>query len=58
MNPHANSSVTEDGFLEDENTETAGGDWRGEDEDATSGDPGRTTGTAECVDNFQRTGNE
>jgi hypothetical protein len=33
MNPAANSSVTEDGLLEDENTKTAGGDWRGEEED-------------------------
>ena len=38
MNPAANSSVTEDGLLEDENTESAGGDWRGEEEDEITSD--------------------
>jgi hypothetical protein len=57
MNPAANSSVTEDGLLEDENTRTAGGDWRDEEEDET-GDPGRTPGKAEGVDNPERFGNE
>ncbi|PYT01824.1 MAG: hypothetical protein DMF63_03025 [Acidobacteria bacterium] len=41
MNPAANSSVTEDGLLEDENTKTAGGDWRGEDDEDV--DTERTT---------------
>lgn len=36
LNPSANSSVTEDGLLEDENTRTAGGDWRGEEEEEDS----------------------
>ena len=58
MNPASNSSVTEDGLLEDENTRTAGGDWRGEEDDATTGDPGRTPGKAEGVSEFDRTGNE
>ena len=58
MNPSQNSSVTEDTLLEDENTRSAGGDWRGEDDSETTGDPGRTPGKAEGVDNFQRTGNE
>ena len=38
MNPAANSSVTEDGLLEDENTKSAGGDWRGEEEDEITSD--------------------
>jgi|SRR5215204_2786764 len=46
MNPAADSSVTEDGLLEDDNTRTAGGDWRTEDDEET-GDPGRTPGKAE-----------
>ena len=58
MNPVANSSVTEDGLLEDQNTRTAGGDWRGEDDEGSTGDPGRTPGKAEGVDNPGRTGNE
>ena len=47
MNPAANSSVTEDGLLEDDNTRTAGGDWRGEEDESTTGDRGRTSGTGE-----------
>jgi hypothetical protein len=57
MNPAANSSVTEDGLLEDRNTRTAGGDWRGEEDEAT-GDPGRTPGKAEGVENPERQGNQ
>ena len=57
MNPAANSSVTEDGLLEDENTRTAGGDWRGEDDDDSTGDPGRTPGKAEGVEDPERQGN-
>jgi hypothetical protein len=58
MNPAANSSVTEDGLLEDDNTRTAGGDWRGEaDNDAGTGDPGRTPGKAEGVEDPERQGN-
>ena len=59
LNPLANSSDTEDPLLEDENTRTAGGDWRGEDDDDfTTGDPGRTPGKAEGVENPQRAGNQ
>ncbi len=57
MNPQANSSVTEDTLLEDENTKSAGGDWRGEGDDST-GDPGRTPGKAEGVTDPERSGNE
>ncbi|HEX6126459.1 MAG TPA: hypothetical protein VFZ23_13875 [Pyrinomonadaceae bacterium] len=58
MNPGQNSSVTEDGLLEDANTRTAGGDWRGEEDSETTGDPGRTPGKAEGVVNPGRIGNE
>ena len=46
MNPAANSSVTEDGLFEDENTKSAGGDWRGEDESEPA-DPARGRPEAE-----------
>lgn len=58
MNPNANSTVTEDGLLEDENTRTAGGDWRGEEDSEMTGDPGRTPGKAEGVTEPERGGNE
>jgi len=58
LNPAANSSVTDDGLLEDDNTRTAGGDWRGEADDRTTGDPGRTPGKAEGVEDPQRQGNQ
>ena len=58
MNPAGNSSVTEDGLLEDENTRGAGGDWRGEEDDDATGDPGRTPGKAEGVENPERQGNQ
>ena len=74
MNPMANSSVTENSLLEDENTKDAGGDWR-DDRDVESGsssgaaaqkarntdvtgDPGRTPGTAEGVEDPEIEGNE
>ncbi|HUR96778.1 MAG TPA: hypothetical protein VMZ26_01800 [Pyrinomonadaceae bacterium] len=59
LNPAANSSVTDDGLLEDENTRGAGGDWRGEEEenDEGTGDPGRTPGSAEGVENPEIQGN-
>ena len=58
MNPMANSSVTDNGLLEDENTRTAGGDWRGQDDSEGTGDPGRTPGSAEGVEHPERHGNE
>ena len=58
MNPNANSAVTEDGLLVDENTEGAGGDWRNDEDESPTGDPGRTPGSAEGVDDFERTGNQ
>lgn len=57
MNPAANSSVTEDGLLEDDNTRTAGGKWRGEEDDGSTGDPGRTAGKAEGVEDPDQQGN-
>jgi hypothetical protein len=73
LNPAANSSVTENGLLEDESRGTADS-WR-ESRDVdhgisagvaaqkapdagTTGDPGRTPGSAEGVDDFEETGNE
>ena len=58
MNPQSNSSVAEDGLLEDDNTRSAGGDWRGEDDNEATGDPGRTPGKAEGVTDPERRGNE
>ena len=58
MNPLANSSATEDSLLEDQNTKSAGGDWRGEEADDATGDPGRTPGKAEGVENPERRGNQ
>ena len=55
MDPAADSSVTEDGLLEDDNTKSAGGDWRDEDDEAVN--PGRTPGKAEGVDDPERSGN-
>jgi hypothetical protein len=74
MNPMANSSVTENPMLEDENTKDAGDSWRN-DRDAKSvtssgaaaqkardtdvtGDPGRTPGKAEGVEDSEIEGNE
>ena len=73
MNPAANSSVTENGLLEDE-SRGEGDSWR-EDENTdrgiaggaaarkapdttATGDPGRTPGSAEGVEDFEETGNE
>lgn len=68
MNPAANSSVTENGLLGDE-SRGSGDSWR-DDSDAggtatrratettKTGDPGRTPGSAEGVEEFERTGNE
>jgi hypothetical protein len=48
MNPAANSSVTDEGFLEsDKQGDTS---WRDEDVNKQSGDPGRTPGKAEEED--------
>lgn len=74
MNPAANSSVTEDTMLEDENTRDAGGDWRNArdvehgisagvatqkaPETQRTGDPGRTPGKAEGVEDPEIDGNE
>lgn len=52
MNPQANSSVTEDGLLEDDNTRTAGGDWRGEEgREEPAGDLGEGRADAARTDN-------
>jgi hypothetical protein len=71
LNPAANSSVTENGLLEDESRGTADS-WR-ESEDGSSstgaatgkarntsksGSPGTTPGSAEGVEDFETTGNE
>ena len=73
MNPAANSSVTENGLLEDKSRGTADS-WR-ETRDvdhgisagvaaqkapdtSKSGSPGTTPGSAEGVENFEETGNE
>lgn len=72
MNPAANSSVTEDTMLEDENTKEAGGAWRdardldhgisagvaAQKAPDTTGDPGRTPGKAEGVEKPEIDGNE
>ena len=74
MNPAANSSVTEDTLLEDENTKDTAGSWRdAQDVDhgisagvaaqkapgtSNTGDPGRTSGKAEGVEHPEIRGNE
>lgn len=74
MNPAANSSVTDDTMLEDEDTKGAGGSWRNaRDVDhgisagvaaqkapdtEITGDPGRTPGKAEGVEDPEIDGNE
>ena len=71
MNPVANSSVTEDTLLEDENTKDAGRSWRDgqsgtatgtaaqkSPDTGTTGDPGRTPGKAEGVEDPEIEGNE
>ena len=69
MNPNANSSVTEDTLLEDDSTKSAGGSWRSEPDldhgisagvadGKAQGDPGRTPGKAEGVDDPEIRGNE
>ena len=68
MNPAANSSVTENGLLEDE-SRGSGDSWRDTPsssgtatrratETGKTGDPGRTPGSAEGVEDFEKTGNE
>lgn len=73
MNPAANSSVTENGLMEDE-SRGSGDSWRqSRDVDhgisagvaaqkapdsSTTGDPGRTPGSAEGVEGFEKSGNE
>jgi len=73
MNPAANSSVTENGLLEDESRGTADS-WRESSESdkgsssvaaakkapdsSQTGDPGRTPGSAEGVEDFEKTGNQ
>lgn len=60
MNPAANSSVTEDGLLE-ENDKVGDTSWReGADDSKTntqSDDPGRTPGKAEGDEDFDKYGN-
>jgi len=73
MNPAANSSITEDGLLEDENSLDNGDTWRQslnaekgvsagtvavESGRYKTGDPGRTPGTAEGVEDPEEKGNE
>lgn len=69
MNPAANSSITEDGLLEDDDSRAAGDTWRETPPvpdhgisagtvAQNTGDPGRTPGTAEGVENPERKGNE
>jgi hypothetical protein len=74
MNPVANSSATEDTLLEDENTKDAGRSWRNDadtgqgtaagtaakksPDTGTTGDPGRTPGKAEGVEDPEIEGNE
>ena len=74
MNPMANSSVAEDPLLEDEDRKDVGESWRdNRDADHsisagtaarkapdtdTTGDPGRTPGLAEGVENPEVEGNE
>ncbi|MEJ7848893.1 MAG: hypothetical protein WKF92_12490 [Pyrinomonadaceae bacterium] len=67
MNPAANSSATEDGLLKDESGNKADS-WRdeGESDQSTAsgaykddtGDPGRTPGKAEGVEDPEEDGNE
>ena len=54
MNPAANSSATEDGLLEDRRDQsTADGAYKDD-----TGDPGRTPGKAEGVEDPEEDGNE
>jgi hypothetical protein len=74
MNPMANSSITEDGLLESDNELDNGDEWRRtapvpdhgisagtvaqKPGTNRAGDPGRTPGTAEGVENPEKKGNE
>lgn len=71
MNPAANSPETENGLIEDKSPGTADS-WRKSPDEgdsssaaaqqsadsSTTGDPGRTPGSAEGVEDFEKTGNE